>query len=118
MSAARAAGAESSGHVRVTQVRSSISTKPKHRGTLRALGLRGIGRSRVLPDVPDVRGMLARVPHLVEVVQATAEEAAAQRELQVASRHAHRVSEGLGPEEPTTDQSRSGRPGSEKRDRS
>ncbi|MFC0081653.1 50S ribosomal protein L30 [Aciditerrimonas ferrireducens] len=55
------------GAIRVTQVRSSIGTKPKHRGTLRALGLRGVGRSRVLPDRPEVRGMLARVPHLVSV---------------------------------------------------
>lgn len=53
--------------LRVTQVRSSIGTKPKHRGTLRALGLRGIGRTNVLPDRPEIRGMLARVPHLVEV---------------------------------------------------
>jgi large subunit ribosomal protein L30 len=53
----------------VTQVRSSIGTKPKHRATLRALGLRGVGRSRVLPDRPEVRGMLARVPHLVTVTE-------------------------------------------------
>jgi large subunit ribosomal protein L30 len=56
------------GWLRVTQVRSSIGTKPKHRGTLRALGLRGIGRTNVLPDRPEIRGMLARVPHLIEVV--------------------------------------------------
>ena len=49
----------------VTQVRSRIGTKPKHRGTLRALGLGRIGRTRVLPDRPEIRGMLARVPHLV-----------------------------------------------------
>jgi len=36
----------------VTQVRSAIGTKPKHRGTLRALGLRGIGQSNDLPDRP------------------------------------------------------------------
>jgi large subunit ribosomal protein L30 len=51
----------------VTQVRSSIGTKPKHRGTLRALGLRGIGQSNELPDRPEIRGMIARVPHLVTV---------------------------------------------------
>ena len=53
--------------LRVTQVRSEIGTKPKHRGTLRALGLRGIGKSNELPDRPEIRGMLARVPHLVRV---------------------------------------------------
>jgi large subunit ribosomal protein L30 len=53
--------------LKVTQVRSAIGTKPKHRGTLRALGLGRIGRTRVLPDRPEIRGMLARVPHLVTV---------------------------------------------------
>ena len=53
--------------LRVTQVRSAIGAKPKHRGTLRALGLRGIGQHNELPDRPEIRGMLARVPHLVEV---------------------------------------------------
>ena len=51
----------------VTQTKSSIGTKPKHRGTLRALGLRGIGQSNELPDRPEIRGMIARVPHLVRV---------------------------------------------------
>ena len=53
--------------LRVTQTRSSIGTKPKHRGTLRALGLRGVGQTNELPDRPEIRGMLARVPHLVKV---------------------------------------------------
>lgn len=53
--------------LKVTQVRSAIGIKPKHRGTLRALGLRGIGRTNTLPDRPEIRGMLARVPHLVTV---------------------------------------------------
>ena len=53
--------------LRVTQVRSSIGTKPKHRGTLRALGLGRIGKTRTLPDRPEIRGMVARVPHLVTI---------------------------------------------------
>jgi large subunit ribosomal protein L30 len=53
--------------LRVTQVRSAIGSKPKHRGTLRALGLRGIGQMNELPDRPEIRGMIARVPHLVQV---------------------------------------------------
>ena len=56
----------------VTQVRSAIGTKPKHRGTLRALGLGRIGRTNVLPDRPEIRGMIARVPHLVKVERAHA----------------------------------------------
>ena len=63
-------------HVR--QVRSSIGTKPKHRGTLRALGLGRIGKSNTLPDRPEIRGQIARVPHLIvveEVDEATATKA-------------------------------------------
>jgi large subunit ribosomal protein L30 len=55
------------GELHVIQVRSRIGTKPKHRATLKALGLNGIGRSTTLPDRPEIRGMLARVPHLVRV---------------------------------------------------
>ena len=53
--------------LKVTLIRSRIGLKPKHRGTLRALGLRRVGSSNELPDRPEIRGMLARVPHLVQV---------------------------------------------------
>jgi large subunit ribosomal protein L30 len=53
--------------LKVTQVRSQIGAKPKTRGTLRALG-----DSNVLPDRPEIRGMLHRVPHLVKVEPAEA----------------------------------------------
>jgi large subunit ribosomal protein L30 len=55
--------------ITVTQVRSSIGSKPKTRGTLRALGLGRIGNSNTLPDRPEIRGMLRRVPHLVEITE-------------------------------------------------
>ncbi len=51
--------------LKVTQVRSGIGSKPKHRGTLRSLGLGRVGKSHLLPDTPDVRGQIARIPHLV-----------------------------------------------------
>ncbi len=51
----------------VVQTKSAIGAKPKHKGTLRALGLGKIGATNTLPDRPEIRGMLARVPHLVEV---------------------------------------------------
>jgi len=53
--------------VTLTQVRSEIGGKPKTRATLRALGLRGIGKTNTLPDRPEIRGMIARVPHLIEI---------------------------------------------------
>ena len=55
----------------VTQVKSGISAKPKTRGTLRALGLGRIGKTNTLPDRPEIRGMIARVPHLVRVETVT-----------------------------------------------
>lgn len=51
----------------VTQIRSAIGSKPKHRGTLRALGLGRIGKSNTLPDRPEIRGMIHKVAHLVDV---------------------------------------------------
>jgi large subunit ribosomal protein L30 len=53
--------------ITVTQVRSSIGAKPKHRGTLRALGLGRIGKTNTQPDRPEIRGMIAKVPHLIKV---------------------------------------------------
>jgi len=58
--------------LRITQIRSTIGTKPKQRGTLRALGLGRIGRSNTLPDRAEIRGMIQRVPHLVSVEEHSA----------------------------------------------
>ena len=62
--------------LKVVQVRSGAHGKPKTRGTLRALGLGRVGKTNTLPDRPEIRGMLARVPHLVEVTDARQEAAA------------------------------------------
>ena len=53
--------------ITVTQVKSRIGAKPKAVGTLRALGLGTIGDTNTLPDRPEIRGMIARVPHLIKV---------------------------------------------------
>ena len=53
--------------LRITQVRSTIGAKPKQRGTLRALGLRRINQTVELPDRPEIRGMVEKVPHMVKV---------------------------------------------------
>jgi large subunit ribosomal protein L30 len=65
--------------IKVTQVKSAIGAKPKTRGTLRALGLRGIGQNNVLPDRPEIRGMLARVPHLISTEEVPEEAKPARR---------------------------------------
>jgi large subunit ribosomal protein L30 len=59
--------------ITVTQVKSGAHAKPKTRGTLRALGLGRIGKTNTLPDRPEIRGMIRRVPHLVTVSSATDE---------------------------------------------
>lgn len=56
--------------LRITMVRSAIGTKPKQRGTLRALGLRHINQTVEHPDRPEIRGMVEAVPHLVRVEEA------------------------------------------------
>jgi large subunit ribosomal protein L30 len=56
--------------LKVTLVKSQIGAKPKHRGTVRALGLNKVGSSNVLPDRPEIRGMVNRVRHLVVVEEA------------------------------------------------
>ena len=53
--------------LKVTQVKSGIGTKPKHRGTLRALGLGRIGKTAEHDDGPVFAGMLRKVRHLVKV---------------------------------------------------
>jgi len=53
----------------VRQVRSQIGIMPKTKATMRALGLRKIGDVNTLPDRPEIRGMIARVPHLIEVTR-------------------------------------------------
>jgi len=55
-------------NITVRQKKSQIGSMPKTRATVRALGLRKIGDTNVLPDRPEIRGMIARVPHLIEIV--------------------------------------------------
>ncbi len=53
--------------LKVKQVRSTIGRKKNQRETLRSIGLKRIGDVVVKEDRPEIRGMLAAVPHLVVV---------------------------------------------------
>ncbi len=53
--------------LKVRQVRSLIGSKQDHKRTVRALGLKRIQDSRVHEDTPQIRGMLHKVRHLVQV---------------------------------------------------
>jgi large subunit ribosomal protein L30 len=53
--------------MKITQVKSANGTDKPQRATLESLGLRGIGKSVERPDSPQLRGMIHRVRHLIEV---------------------------------------------------
>jgi large subunit ribosomal protein L30 len=54
--------------IRIRQVRSGIACPIEMRETLKALGLGRINRVSERVDTPSIRGMIAKIPHLVEVV--------------------------------------------------
>ncbi len=68
MSAARAKKAEVK-KLRVRQIRSGIGCPIEMRETLKALGLGKMHRVAERPDTKEVRGMIKKIPHLVEVVE-------------------------------------------------
>ena len=53
--------------IKVTQVRSQIGGTRRQRESLLGLGLRGIGRSVMVPDTTATRGLIGKVAHLVQV---------------------------------------------------
>jgi len=55
--------------IRIRQVKSAIGTRPAHREVLRGLGLRRIRHEVEREDTAAVRGMLAKVSYLVEVIE-------------------------------------------------
>ena len=55
--------------ITVVQVSSAIGRPGAQRDTLRGLGLNKIGRRSSVVDTPETRGMIAKVAHLVRVVE-------------------------------------------------
>ena len=55
--------------LRIKLVRSAYGRIPKHRATVRGLGLTRTNQERLIEDSPAVRGMIARVPHLVAILE-------------------------------------------------
>jgi large subunit ribosomal protein L30 len=56
------------GTIRIKLVRSTICCPAKHKAIVRSLGLKKINRVVVRPDRPEFRGMVLKVPHLLEIV--------------------------------------------------
>jgi len=57
----------SSKKLRITLRRSIIGLSPKQEATVKALGLRRMHQQVRHDDTPTVRGMIAKVPHVLEV---------------------------------------------------
>lgn len=53
--------------IRITLVRSALGFSQRHKATVRSLGLRRLHQVVEQPDTPQLRGMLAKVGHLVTV---------------------------------------------------
>ena len=57
------------GTIKIKLIHSTICTPDKHKVIVRALGLKKLNRVVVRPDTPAFRGMVKKVPHLVEIVK-------------------------------------------------
>ena len=55
--------------IRIQLVRSTICTPQKHKDIVRSLGLHKINRVVERPDTPGFRGMVKKVPHLLQIVE-------------------------------------------------
>ncbi|MDI9481584.1 MAG: 50S ribosomal protein L30 [Bacillota bacterium] len=55
------------GNLKITLVRSTIKSKKNQKATIEALGLKKIGSFVTQKDNPQIRGMIKKVEHLVEV---------------------------------------------------
>jgi len=53
--------------LKITLIKSTIGEKPKTKATIETLGLRKIRQSVERPDSPDVRGLINRARHLLDV---------------------------------------------------
>jgi large subunit ribosomal protein L30 len=53
--------------LRITLIKSAIGYSERHKRTVKAMGLRRMHQTVEQPDTPEVRGMIAKVAHLVKV---------------------------------------------------
>jgi len=57
------------GKIKIKLVKSPICTPQKHKDIVRSLGLQKLNRVVERPDTPSFRGMVAKVPHLLQIVE-------------------------------------------------
>jgi large subunit ribosomal protein L30 len=63
------ASSKDSGKIQIKWVRSAIQAPVKHKLVIKGLGFTRLNQVIERPDTPAIRGMVAKVPHLVEIVQ-------------------------------------------------
>jgi large subunit ribosomal protein L30 len=57
------------GKIKIKLIRSPICTPHQHKAIVRSLGLKKINRVVERPDTPAFRGMVLKIPHLLEIVE-------------------------------------------------
>jgi large subunit ribosomal protein L30 len=55
--------------IKIQYYRSAICTPVKHKVVVRSLGFTKLNQVVERPDTPDIRGMVAKVPHLLRIVE-------------------------------------------------
>lgn len=55
--------------IRIKYVRSKIATPKKHKSVVKGLGFTRLYQVIEREDTPSIRGMIAKIPHLVQVVE-------------------------------------------------
>jgi large subunit ribosomal protein L30 len=67
--AKRKANAESAKKIRIQYYRSFIATPKKHKQIVRSVGLTKLNQIVERPDTPSMRGVVAKLPHLLRIVE-------------------------------------------------
>ena len=55
--------------IKIQYVRSKICTPVKHKAVIKGLGFTRLNQVVEREDTPSIRGMIAKVPHLVQIVE-------------------------------------------------
>jgi large subunit ribosomal protein L30 len=66
---AKTSSKSSGGKLQLKWVRSAICAPEKHKLVIKGLGFTRLNQIVERPDTPAIRGMVAKVPHLVEIIQ-------------------------------------------------
>lgn len=59
------------GQLKITLKRSGIGRSKKHKAIIRGLGLKRTNQAVILKDTPETWGMINKIPHIVDVEQAS-----------------------------------------------